>query len=97
MANTDGSTFGYGALYSDLRVGRFHFTPAAGIGAYDAGYGRELGGTFQFHLGLDVAWAFDAGDRLGLKVTHISNAGIHDDNPGTDSVLVTWTTPLSGF
>lgn len=97
MANTDGSAFGYAGLYTDLRVGRIYFTPAAGIGAYDEGDGRDLGGTFQFHLALDVAWRLEDGDRIGVKVAHISNAGLHEDNPGTDSVLFTWTTPLGGF
>lgn len=82
-------------LYTDMRLGEhWTITPAAGIGAYERGGGKDLGGVFQFHLGLDVAYRLQSGSRIGVKLTHISNASIHDDNPGTESLLLTYTIPL---
>jgi lipid A 3-O-deacylase len=96
LVTSEGELFAYVAAYADLRVGkRWIITPAAGIGAYDEGDGKYLGGTFQFHLGLDLAYQFDTGDRLGLKLAHISNASINGSNPGTESLLLTYTLLLS--
>jgi hypothetical protein len=94
LATTDGGVFGYGGLYMDLKIGRVAITPAGGAGAYRKGGGKALGGTFQFHMGLDLAYLFDGGSRLGLKVTHISNAFLHDSNPGQESLLLTYSLPV---
>lgn len=94
MANSDGGVFGYGGLYTDIRIGSWIVTPSGGLGGYAEGDSRDLGGIFQFHLGLDVAYQFDNGSRLGAKFAHISNAWIHDSNPGVESVLLTYSIPL---
>ena len=88
-ATTEGAVFGYFALYSEIRLWRrWYITPAAGFGGYSEGNDKDLGGVFQFHLGADIAYRMDNGHRIGLKVAHISNAFIHDDNPGTEQVFV---------
>lgn len=95
LATSEGAVFGYLALYTDIRVGeRWYITPAAGFGGYAEGDDKDLGGVFQFHLGLDLSYRLDSGHRLGLKVAHISNAFIHDRNPGAESLLLTYTLPL---
>ena len=95
LVNGDGGVFGYGGLYADLRLTeRVSFTPMGGIGGYGSGDGKDLGGVFQFIVASEVAYEFENRMRLGLYVSHISNAGIHDDNPGTDSVLVSFSVPL---
>ncbi len=48
-------------------------------------------GTFQLHLGLGISYAVSDHGRVGVGLTHISNANIHEKNPGVNSVLVTWT------
>ena len=97
MANTKGGVFGYGGLYLDLQFDRLVVTPSAGLGGYRRGEGKRLGGTFEFHLGLDFAYRFDDGTRLGVRVTHISNAYAHDINPGEESALVTYTIPVGNM
>ena len=95
LVNADGGVFGYGGLHADLRLTeRIVFTPMGGIGGYASGDGKDLGGVFQFIVGSELAYEFDNRARLGLYVTHISNAGIHDANPGTESVLLTFSVPL---
>ncbi|MFW5678653.1 MAG: acyloxyacyl hydrolase [Pseudomonadota bacterium] len=95
LVNGDGGVFGYGGLYADLRLGRrVVFTPMGGIGGYASGDGKDLGGVFQFVVGSELSYRFDNGARVGLYVTHLSNAGIHDANPGTESVLLTVSLPL---
>ena len=93
MATSKESIFGYagfGAPFS-LGNGNWEFTPSAGLGAYSRGDGLDLGGTFEFHLGLALSYAVTDRGRLGLYLTHISNAGINGYNPGENSLLLTWS------
>lgn len=97
MVTTAESVFGYagfGAPFSFGGDGAWEFTPSAGLGAYSRGKGLDLGGTFQFHLGLSLSYAVTGTGRLGLYLTHISNAGINHKNPGENSLLLTWSFAL---
>ncbi len=92
MANAEGGVFGYGAGYLDLRFGKHVVVwPTAGAGGYREGNSTKLGGVFQFHFALTVAYRFDNDHRLGLTFAHISNAGLHDANPGNNSLLFTYS------
>ena len=95
MANGDGGVFGYGGGYFDLQFGDHVIVwPALGVGGYRKGDSSELGGVFQFHLGVMVAYRFDNDHRLGLNLAHISNGGLQDANPGNNSLLLTYSLPL---
>lgn len=94
MANTDGGVFGYVSAYSDVKYREFLFTPFAGIGGYSGGKSSDLGGTFQFRLGIGAAYQFPNGHLLGIRVAHISNAGSHDYNPGEEELYLTYAVPL---
>ena len=48
----------------------------------------------EFRSGIEVAWRFDNRSRLGVEFTHISNAGIYDRNPGTETLTVNYSIPL---
>jgi len=96
LANSDGGVYGYGGVYADAQYRNWVLTPFAGLGGYARGDGPELGGVFQFHVGLDLAYQLEFG-RIGLKIGHISNAGIHDDNPGSESLLLTYSLPFGFF
>ena len=94
MATTDGSLFGYASVYADLSYGNLYLTPQAGLGAYREGDGPDLGGTFQFRLSADLAFRSENGHRLGVRFAHISNAYIHDINPGEEELLLIFSFPL---
>jgi hypothetical protein len=95
MANTDGGVFGYGGIYADIKYQNLVTTPFFTVGGYHQGGSKDLGGIFQFRSGLTVAYQFDKeGSRLGVRFAHISNAGIHDNNPGENEVLLTYSIPL---
>ena len=95
MANSDGAVFGYGALQADVFLhDDWVVTPALGVGGYHRGGSLDLGGVFQFHLGLTIAYGIAEGQHLGLTWAHISNAGIHESNPSVDSLLVTYRVRL---
>lgn len=96
MATSAESLFGYAGFAAPFSLGdgRWELAPSAGLGAYEPGDGLDLGGTFEFHLGLSITYPVTDDSRLGLYVTHISNAGINDDNPGVNSLLLTWSFAL---
>ncbi|MEB8491533.1 acyloxyacyl hydrolase, partial [Acidithiobacillus ferriphilus] len=41
------------------------------------------------------AYQFANQSRLGIKIAHISNAYIANEDPGEDEVLLTYALPLS--
>jgi len=94
MANTDGGVDGYGGLYVDLAVGDVIVTPIAAVSGYAQGDSVDLGGVFQFRIGLGAAYEFENDLRVGVRLAHISNAGIHDDNPGEEEVYFTVALPF---
>lgn len=94
MANGRGGVYGYGGLYADIAIDRWILTPTAAIGGYSRGSSKDLGGGFQFRLGAELAYRFDNDIRLGVGFAHISNAGIHDENPGENELMVTLAVPI---
>lgn len=95
VANTDGSVFGYGGIYADVRYRKFVVTPLLSLGGLKQGGGKDLGGVFQFRIGLTLAYEFDEGSRLGARVAHMSSAGINDRNPGEEEIMLTYTLPFT--
>jgi hypothetical protein len=90
-----GSVYGYGGLALDVFFGEnLLVTPSAALGLYSAGGGRDLGYPLEFRTGLEVAWQFEGGSRLGLAYHHISNAELGDSNPGIENLTVNLALPL---
>jgi hypothetical protein len=60
-----------------------------GLGHYRPGdEGRELGGPLEFRSGLELSRRLGPRTRLGLSFDHLSNAGIYDHNPGSESLVL---------
>jgi hypothetical protein len=51
---------------------------------YVQGPSKDLGGIFQFRTELRLRTSFDGGAKLGARILHLSNAGIHHCNPGEE-------------
>jgi lipid A 3-O-deacylase len=96
IQNARGGGMAYLALYSDFALGPVVVTPLAGLGAWWHGEkdDEELGGTFEFRLGLSFAYQFDNQSRLGVRLGHISNASLHRRNPGDNDLMLTYAFPL---
>ena len=86
--------FGYGGLYADIAYRNVTVTPLAGLGGYRQKDSSELGGVFQFRLSLEVSHVFANRHRFGLNLAHISNASIHDRNPGGEELYMTYAIPF---
>ena len=95
MASGKGSVFGYGGLYADFFLGdHIVIRPEGGGGGFVAGNAKDLGGVYQFHAAITFAYVFENEARVGVTLTHISNASIHDSNPGLDSGMFSYAMPI---
>ena len=90
-----GSVWGGAGLLLDVPLGRFSLVPQAGVGGYGQGRGRNLGSVLEFRTGVELAYRFLDGARVGAAFTHTSNANVARHNPGTEAVTVSYQAPLS--
>jgi lipid A 3-O-deacylase len=54
----------------------------------------DLDYELEFRSQLELAYRFDNRSRLGLAVSHYSNAGLGDKNPGTETASVYFSMPF---
>ncbi len=79
----------------DFNLGRrFVVTPSFAAGLYRDGNGKDLGHVIQIRTGIELAYRFDDRSRLGVSFYHLSNAGLDDNNPGTEVVSLVYSIPL---
>lgn len=86
-------------LYADLRYdywlsSRWVLIPSLGAGIFTNGEKLDLGSDFEFRSGLELAYRFNTNYRIGVALFHLSNAGISDNNPGTESLVLSLSIPL---
>lgn len=97
-ATSDLSVWGGGGVLIDLYFGRrFVVTPSFGAGGYIKGNGKDLGSAIEFRSQIEAAYRFDDRSRLGVALSHISNASIGSDNPGVEIVSLYYHMPLDGL
>jgi len=95
MGNSDGGTFVYGGGLVDVFLGRRTVTTLSfAPGYYHKGDGKDLGYDMEFRSQWELSYRLDDRSRLGLSISHMSNASIGDKNPGTESLMVTYAKSL---
>jgi len=55
----------------------------------------DMGHAIEFRSQLELAYRFDDRTRLGLSVSHYSNASLGDTNPGTETIMLNYSIPFS--
>lgn len=91
----DGAVWGYAGLHADFEASpTWMVSPAFAVSLFDEGDGKDLGGPVEFRSAIEISYRFATAKRLGLTFHHLSNGGLYDDNPGTNSLLLTWTVDL---
>lgn len=94
---SEGSLWAGGGLLYDWEFKPDWFlTPSLGAGFYARGSSDlDLENALQFRSQLEISYAYgDAGERVGLSFSHISNAHLGDDNPGTEVLSLSWHLPF---
>lgn len=95
-----GATGGHGfvgaGVLLDVFLGRrFVVTPSFAPHYYFGGNNDlDLGYPLEFRSQLEVDYRFDDRSRLGVAVSHYSNAGLGDKNPGTEILSVYYSIPV---
>ena len=85
--DTDGDLFaGAGPVLRWSVLPRWRIDASFMPGFYDEGAGLDLGGTLEFRSAVAISHALGESWRVGVAYSHISNGGLHDTNPGDDSV-----------
>ena len=72
---------------------KFYFTPSFGAGIYDDGSGKKLGNDLQFRTSFEVSYELKNKNRIGISLSHISNANLGDKNPGVEILSFSYHIP----
>lgn len=95
MASSRGILYPYLGFRFELPLGeRWVMSPGWATGLYYRGHGKNLGGVLEFRSHLELAYRLPGGARIGLCLYHLSNGGIFDFNPGSESLLLTYSARL---
>jgi len=95
-----GTTTGQGFLGAGVLVDvflgrRFVLTPSFAPHLYTGGNSKlDLDYIVEFRSQLEAAYRFDDRSRLGIAVSHYSNASLGDTNPGTESAMLVYSVPF---
>ena len=72
---------------------KFYFTPSFGAGIYNDGSGKKLGNDLQFRTSLELTYELKNKNRIGISLSHISNANLGDKNPGVEILSFSYHIP----
>jgi lipid A 3-O-deacylase len=91
MATGRGTIYGYAGFGIDLNLGLgWVLRPNWAAGLFYQRRDRDLGGPIEFRSALELTRGIGPKARLGLAFYHLSNGGIHDYNPGIESLILTF-------
>jgi hypothetical protein len=101
MVNSQGAFYVYSGLRADMPLGPRESSPwelsiQFAPGVYSHGNkGFKLGGPVEFRSAIEVSRQLGGPGknrgRLGLMLFHLSNAHIYTHNPGSESLVVTYS------
>lgn len=91
----DDSNYLYGGLRRDFYFGdKLALTAGFDIGFLHNGQQLRLGNELEFRTLIDLGYLFTNGWRAIVGVHHISNAGLGNNNPGTNDVVLSLSLPV---
>lgn len=92
---SDGSVWGgIGVLVDITFFDAVVLTGSFAPGLYEDGGGKDLGHAVEFRSQVELGYQFENKSRLSVAFSHISNANIGDDNPGTEVLNLYYHIPL---
>ena len=95
MINTEGAMHIYFGLYYDIKVaGYLYITPSFAPGLYAQRNSKDLKFALEFRSQLEVSFRFNNDVRIGFSFNHISNGSLGVENPGVESLAVTYVIPI---
>jgi len=95
MSGAQGSLYVYGGFRFELPLDeRWTFSPGWAAGLYHRSPVFDLGGPLEFRTSVELAYRLSGGSRVGLCLYHLSNAGFFTRNPGSESLVLTYSAGL---
>ena len=97
MATSRGILYAYGGFRMEIPLGeRWVGSGGWAPGLYypGAGDGKDLGGVLEFRSHLELAYRLRNESRVGLCLYHLSNGHLFSFNPGSESLVLTYSTRL---
>jgi hypothetical protein len=93
---TDGGTWwgGAGIVYHHDFTPHWRATIGSGPFYYQGGPERDLGFDLEFYSFLEVTRRLRRHDSIGVRVGHLSNAGLSRRNPGSETFSIVYSRPL---
>jgi len=90
------AAYGVAGVLTDIFLSRrIVLTPGFGVGVYADGDGKDLGSAIEFRSQLELGYRFDNRSKLALAFSHISNAHLTNQNPGSEILTVYYHFPLT--
>ena len=91
MVNGDDVLSVYSGLRKDINVkSNFFITPSFAIGYYYQEISKDLGYDLEFRSQLELSYQFESMNRIALSLNHISNASLGEENPGVESMVISF-------
>ena len=95
MSNTDGARYIYSGIYFEISVTEyFSLIPSLTPGVYIKNYSKDLHFVLEFKSQIDAIFNIADTFRAGFSFNHISNASLGDENPGVESIAITFQLPV---
>lgn len=93
---SEGSLWAGGGVLYDYAVSpEIALIPSFGAGLYDeGGSDLDLGHPLQFRTQLEIARTFNNGHAVSASLSHMSNFGLDDEDPGAETLGVYWYVPF---
>jgi hypothetical protein len=66
-------------------------SPGFAVALFEEGDGKDLGGPVEFRSSLELSHRRSERSEIGITLYHLSKAGIYDENPGSNSLVVSYT------
>lgn len=88
--------YAYGGVSLDLYPHpNFVIAPNFAAGYYNKGDGKDLGFPLEFRSGIEAAIKFNNQMRIGVHISHTSNASLGRKNPGLETLILFFAFPLN--
>ena len=95
MGNSDEAKYIYFGTYSEfVFFNKLVLSPSSALGFYFRGKSKDLSFILEFRSQFEVSYRFSNSMKLGLSLTHISNAGIKPPNISVESLALTLIFPI---
>ena len=66
-------------------------TPQLAVVGYEDGAGQDLGSGFLFRTGIELGYRIGTSSRVALTLYHMSNADLAKNNPGSESLMLSYS------